>query len=52
MHDKKMPHFIVSYLSHMAILILVFITLTATVCCVADWGGDFSLIASMLPTGW
>ena len=38
---------------HMAILILVVITLnTATVCCVADWGGDLSLIASTLPTGW
>ena len=36
----------------MAILILVFIALTATVCCVADWGGDLSLIASMLPTGY
>ena len=53
MYDKKMSHFILlSYQSHMAILILVFITLTATVCCVADWGGDLSLIASMLPKGW
>ena len=50
MHDKKMPHFIVS-ISYGDIN-LIFITLTATVCCVADWGGDLSLIASMLPTGW
>ena len=50
MYDKKMSHFIVS-ISY-GDFNLSFITLTATVCLVADWGGNLSLIASMLPTGW
>ena len=55
MYERKCP--ILSYESHMAILILVFITLAGLqLQCAAlrteAVTGNLSLIASMLSTGW
>ena len=51
MHDKRMPHFIVS-ISYGDINLSFYYTYSYSVLHVADLGGNLSLIASMLPTGW